>query len=85
MIPNRASCHLVPYNATSLERDVALTLGIPMYAADPRLAAPRDSKTGCRRMFDELEILCPVGAEDLAHGRRPRRSPGRDAPAAARA
>src|SRR5688572_25273991 len=35
MIPNRAACHLIPYNATSLERDVALTLGIPMYAADP--------------------------------------------------
>ena len=64
MIPNRASCHLVPYNATSLERDVALTLGVPMYAADPRLL-PLGTKTGCRRMFDELEILCPAGAEDL--------------------
>jgi hypothetical protein len=27
-IPNRARCHLIPYNTTSLERDPALTLAI---------------------------------------------------------
>ena len=64
MIPNRAACHLIPYNATPLERDVALTLGIPMYAADPRLL-PLGTKTGCRRIFEQLDILYPVGAEDL--------------------
>ena len=40
LIPNRARSHLLPYNTTELERDVALSLGIPMYGADPRLGAP---------------------------------------------
>ena len=39
--PTRRRSHLVPYNTTELERDVALALGIPMYGADPRLVAPR--------------------------------------------
>ena len=64
LIPNPARSHLIPYNTTPLERDVALSLGIPMYGADPRLAE-LGSKTGCRRMFEELEVSCPVGAEDL--------------------
>ena len=66
MIPNPGRCHLVPYNTTELERDVALCLGIPMFGADPRLA-PLGSKTGCRRLFAELEIPHPLGAEDLRH------------------
>jgi hypothetical protein len=64
LIPNPARSHLIPYNTTPLERDVALSLGIPMYGADPRLA-DLGSKTGCRRMFEELGVQCPVGAEDL--------------------
>jgi hypothetical protein len=63
-IPNRARSHLMPYNTTELERDVALSLGIPMYAADPRLAE-LGSKTGCRRLFAELGVPYPLGAEDL--------------------
>ena len=64
LIPNSARCHLVPYNTTHLERDVALSLGIPMYGADPRLS-DLGSKTGCRRIFEELGVRCPVGADDL--------------------
>ena len=64
MLPNPARSHLIPYNTTPLERDVALSLGIPMYGADPRLA-DLGTKTGCRRMFTELGVPCPVGAEDL--------------------
>jgi hypothetical protein len=64
LIPNPEHSHLIPYNTTPLERDVALSLGIPMYGADPRLAE-LGSKTGCRRMFEELGVPCPVGAEDL--------------------
>jgi hypothetical protein len=64
LVPNSARCHLIPYNTTPLERDVALSLGIPMYGSDPRLA-DLGSKTGCRRMFEELGVRCPVGAEDL--------------------
>lgn len=66
LIPNPARCHLIPYNTTSRERDVALSLGIPMYGADPRLV-DLGSKTGCRRMFEECGVQYPVGAEDL-HG-----------------
>ena len=64
MIPNRQLCHLIPYVTTRLERDIALTLGIPMYGADPRLA-DLGSKTGCRRLFAAEEILHPLGVEDL--------------------
>jgi len=64
LIPNQARCHLIPYNTTPLERDVALSLGIPMYGADPRLV-DLGSKTGCRRMFEECGVQYPVGAEDL--------------------
>ncbi|WP_036436449.1 peptide ligase PGM1-related protein [Mycobacterium sp. URHB0044] len=63
-IPNPGRSHLIPYNTTPLERDVALSLGLPMYGADPRLA-DLGSKTGCRTMFEELGVPCPVGAENL--------------------
>jgi hypothetical protein len=63
-IPNPARAHLVPYNTTELERDVALQLGIPMYGADPRLA-PLGSKSGCRRMFAEVGVPHPLGVENL--------------------
>jgi PGM1 C-terminal domain len=64
LIPNSERCHLIPYNTTPLERDVALSLGIPMYGADPRLV-DMGSKTGCRRMFEECGVQYPIGAEDL--------------------
>ena len=64
LIPNRAHCHLVGYNVTTEERDVALSLGIPIYGCDPRLAALGE-KTGCRRLFEEVGIRYPIGVEDL--------------------
>jgi len=64
LIPNRMRSHLIPYNTTELERDVAISLGIPMYAADPRLA-PLGSKSGCRRLFAEIGVPHPLGKEDL--------------------
>jgi hypothetical protein len=64
LVPDRERSHLVPYNTTELERDVALSLGIPMYGADPRLA-PLGSKSGCRRLFAEVGVPHPLGAENL--------------------
>ncbi|MFI5694381.1 peptide ligase PGM1-related protein [Kribbella sp. NPDC051586] len=64
LIPNPLRSHLIPYNTTELERDVAISLGIPMYAADPRLA-PLGSKSGCRQLFAELGVPHPLGAENL--------------------
>ena len=65
LIPDRSQSHLIPYTTTELERDVALHLGIPVYGSDPRLA-PLGSKSGCRRLFDEVGVRAPLGAEDLA-------------------
>jgi PGM1 C-terminal domain len=61
--PGRA--HLVPFNTTELERDLALALGIPMYGADPRFF-PYGTKTGCRRLFAEQGVRHPLGREDLS-------------------
>ena len=64
LIPNPLHSHLVGYNVTSSERDVALSLGIPIYGCDPRLAE-LGGKTGCRRLFEEVGIPHPLGVEDL--------------------
>ncbi|GAA4411879.1 peptide ligase PGM1-related protein [Fodinibacter luteus] len=64
LVPDRSLSHLVPYNTTSLERDLAVLLGIPMYGADPRLF-PLGTKTGCRRLFARAGVPHPAGAEDL--------------------
>jgi hypothetical protein len=60
--PDRA--HLVPFNTTELERDVALALGVPMYGADPRFFH-FGTKTGCRRLFVEEAVRHPCGEEGL--------------------
>lgn len=60
--PDRA--HLVPFNTTPLERDLALALGIPMYGADPRLVH-LGSKSGARRIFAEEGVPHPLGVEQL--------------------
>lgn len=64
LVPDRAVSHLLPYNTTPLERDLALLLGIPMYGADPRLF-PLGTKTGCRRLFAQAGVRHPAGVEDL--------------------
>ncbi|MDP9317680.1 MAG: hypothetical protein M3O94_01130, partial [Actinomycetota bacterium] len=64
MVPNSARSHIVPYNTTELERDIALMLGIPMYGADPRLM-DLGTKTGCRRLFADVGVPHPQGVENL--------------------
>jgi pheganomycin biosynthesis PGM1-like protein len=64
LIPDRARCHLIPYATTTLERDLALALGIPLYGADPRLL-PLGTKTGCRRLFAQTGVSHPQGFEDV--------------------
>jgi len=65
LIPDPATTHLVPFNTTGLERDLALRLGIPMYGCDPRLVE-FGTKSGGRRLFDEEGIPQPKGFGDLA-------------------
>lgn len=61
--PTRA--HLVPFNTTSRERDLAVALGIPMYGSDPR-HGHLGSKSGARRVFAEEGVSHPLGVEHLA-------------------
>lgn len=58
------STHLVPYNTTELERDLALRLGIPMYGADPKYF-PLGTKSGSRRLFEEEGVAHPAGVEGV--------------------
>jgi PGM1 C-terminal domain len=62
MDPDRA--HLVPFNTTSREKELALRLGIPMYGADPKFF-PLGTKSGCRKIFLEEDVPHPLGHENL--------------------
>src|SRR6266702_352065 len=61
--PDRA--HLVPFNTTRREKELALRLGIPMYGADPKFF-PLGTKSGCRKIFVEENVAHPLGHENLA-------------------
>ena len=63
-ISNLEMAHLVPFLTTDLERDFAVQLGIPMYAADPRFFA-FGTKSGCRQVFAEEGVQHPQGAENI--------------------
>jgi hypothetical protein len=64
LIPDADRAHLVPFNVTEMERDLAVRLGIPMYGPDPR-HFPLGTKTGGRRLFAEEGIRHPLGVEGL--------------------
>lgn len=64
-IPDRRLSHLVPYNATELERDLALALDIPMYGADPSHAR-LGTKSGSREMFELAGVPHPLGVAHIA-------------------
>ena len=61
--PERA--HLVPYNTTELERDLALALEIPMYGADPR-HFHFGTKTGCRGSSPRKTSRTRSAGEEIA-------------------
>ena len=62
MDPDRA--HLVPFNTTNREKELALQLGIPMYGADPKFF-PLGTKSGCRKIFMDEDVPYPLGREDI--------------------
>jgi hypothetical protein len=66
LIPDRNRAHLIAYNTTELERDLALQLGIPLYGADPKYFH-FGTKTGCRQLFAEEDVPHAVGFENLKH------------------
>jgi hypothetical protein len=56
--------YLIPYNATGLERDVALALDIPMYGAAPAHRG-LGTKSGSRELFARTGVPHPLGAERI--------------------
>ena len=64
LIPDLERAHLVPFLTTDLERELAVKLGIPMYAADPRYYA-FGTKSGSRQIFQEVGVPHPLGYENL--------------------
>jgi hypothetical protein len=63
-IGDPALAHLSVFNATALERDLALALDIPLYACDPALAY-WGSKSGSRSAFRRAGVVLADGAEHL--------------------
>ncbi len=64
LIPDRDRAHLICYNTTFLERNLALRLDIPLYGADPRFLE-LGTKTGCRQLFARAGVQHPLGVENL--------------------
>src|ERR1041385_7976855 len=64
MDPDRA--HLVPFNTTNREKELAVQLGIPMYGADPKFF-PLGTKSGCREIFIEENVAHPLGRENIGN------------------
>src|SRR6266481_491798 len=64
LIPDPDRAHLVPFNTTNREKELALRLGIPMYGADPKFF-PLGTKSGCRKIFMEEDVPHPLGHENL--------------------
>src|SRR5437016_5294993 len=64
LIMDPARAHLVPFNTTNREKELALRLGIPMYGADPKFFS-LGTKSGCRQIFMEENVPHPLGHENL--------------------
>ncbi len=64
LVHDTDNAHMVAFNVTRHERDLALRLGIPIYGADPKFW-PIGSKTGSREIFHEAGVEYPLGFEDL--------------------
>jgi hypothetical protein len=63
-IPDPSRAFLTVFNATPLERKLAVLLGIPLNGLDPQHAY-HGTKSGSRRVFREAGVPVPEGFEDL--------------------
>src|SRR5205823_2714635 len=63
-IQDKERAHLVCYNTTFLERNLALRLGIPLYGADP-LHLAFGTNSGCPQLFARAGINHPLGFDNL--------------------
>ena len=63
-IPDASRAYLSVFNATPLERTLAVLLDIPLNGIDPELAH-LGTKSGSRRVFRTAGVPFPAGREDL--------------------
>ena len=63
-IKNPHLSHMACFNVTEYEKQLAVELGIPIYGCDPALVY-LGTKSGCRKIFKQLDILLAHGFEDL--------------------
>jgi hypothetical protein len=63
-IADPAAAHMSCFVATSLERSLAVRLGVPLYGCDPELRA-LGTKSGGRELFREAGVELPDGFEHL--------------------
>ena len=65
VIPDVNAAHLTCYNITSLEKTLAVQLGIPLFGTDPDKFY-EGSKSGGRKNFRDSGVHFPDGFEDLS-------------------
>ena len=63
-IPDLQCAHMTCFNVSSLERSLAVRLGIPIYGCDPDLLA-LGSKSGSRTVFRDAGLNLPRGFENI--------------------
>lgn len=63
-IPDKSAAHITCFNASHMERSLAVRLGVPLYATDPGLVHLGDKSHG-RELFAKVGIDYPKGAEHL--------------------
>jgi hypothetical protein len=63
-ITDDSSAHLTCFNITSLEKTLAVQLGIPLFGTDPDLFY-EGTKSGSRKIFKDAGVHLPAGFEDL--------------------
>ena len=63
-IPDASRAFMTVFNSTSLERRLAVLLGIPLNGVDPSLTS-LGTKSGSRKVFREAGVALPEGFDDL--------------------
>ena len=61
---DKETAHISCFNSTELERTLAVRLGLPLYACDPRLNS-LGTKSGSRSLFKRAGVQVAEGYEDL--------------------
>ncbi|MEO7086372.1 MAG: peptide ligase PGM1-related protein [Gemmatimonadaceae bacterium] len=63
-VTDPSSTHITCFNATALERTLAVRLGVPIYGCDPALSG-FGTKSGSRDVFHRAGVTTPAGYEHL--------------------